>query len=348
MGWAYSPELGKSLTVQALLNHSVIGEAVADSYRPDLAGVGLGDGNCGYSITFYNKIDPIYLPFVAVKPEGSDLEFPRSTISGYSDFFSRLYQRFPATGRHRSVLGGLWTDRIDAAAVLKGRCEIGMISPEIEQKLFRFIHSGLLILDDVAQVSPKPARRNDRNEKGTPHLVASNNGYVELMKSVLEARSVLDLLRAIFEDHPLVLCPKQMGPEQHLYQPSALEALQSPAESLAIIVPLGSGEVELDVVRDSHLFPEFTANGQSRWADTGGDSFIELARRSHGMIDRYKVAPGGAALIGPGLIHNVRGGADCGGLRAVCVPSRQTPAKAVVGGGGTTVVDLDSGARILV
>jgi hypothetical protein len=344
MGWAYSPGSPDSLTVQALLHHTVIGEAVSDNFRPDLAEVGLGDGNCGYSITFYNQVDPIYLPFVVVKPEGSDLEFPRSTTSGYGDFFRRLYERYPATGRHRSVFGGLWTDRVDAAAVLKGRCDIGMIRPEIEQNLSRFIQSGLLIVNDAAPIPTKPVSRSGRSGSSAfqPGTV-SDEEVADVLRTVLQGRTLLELMHAILEDHPLVFSAKRMTNQQQFCQPSAFEALQSPAECLAIVVPLGMGDVELDVVRDSHLFPEFTAEGQSRWENLSGNSFVELARRSHGMADRYKTPPGNVAIIGPGLIHNVHAGSDV--LRMLCVPSRQAPLARITGS-NLREIALESGIRV--
>ena len=127
MGWAYSAESREKLTVQALLNHTIIGETIAELYRPDLAAVGFGDGYCGYHIGFYQEIDPLYLPFVVVKIDGGDVDLPRSSISGYSDFFAALYKQHPVTGRHRSVFGGLWTDRIDALLVANPASRLNMI-----------------------------------------------------------------------------------------------------------------------------------------------------------------------------------------------------------------------------
>ncbi len=83
-GWAYPTNTKGRLVVQALLNHAIIGEAVADLHRGDLASVGLGDGNYGFHIDFYNAIDVGAMPFVVVKVEDGDLDVPRSTQSGYT------------------------------------------------------------------------------------------------------------------------------------------------------------------------------------------------------------------------------------------------------------------------
>src|ERR1700761_1909947 len=61
LGWAYAAEDRAKLIVQALLNNAVIGESVANVHRADLAAVGMGDGNCGYKIDFYQEIDERYL-----------------------------------------------------------------------------------------------------------------------------------------------------------------------------------------------------------------------------------------------------------------------------------------------
>jgi hypothetical protein len=121
-GWAYAPE-ERFVTVQALLGHQVIGEAVANLHRADLAGAGIGDGNCGYSITFYEKLDPLTLPFVSVKPEGGDVELPRVTVAGFGDFFGAVHRKRPPSQRPWRVVdrpggrGGL------AARQARHRCD---------------------------------------------------------------------------------------------------------------------------------------------------------------------------------------------------------------------------------
>ena len=124
-GWAFCPGSLERVSVQAMLNREIIGEAVANLYRSDLAEVGFGDGNIGFSIAFYRPIDSLYLPFVVVRPEGSDAELPRWTPTGFVEFFKAVYAAYPMTGRPRTIFGGLWTDRTDAAAVLKGKTDIG-------------------------------------------------------------------------------------------------------------------------------------------------------------------------------------------------------------------------------
>ncbi|MEO9188959.1 MAG: hypothetical protein ABI224_03000 [Acetobacteraceae bacterium] len=322
-GWAYAPDARDGLTVQALLNHEVIGEAVADLHRPDLAEVGIGDGNCGYRIDFPAPLSPLLLPFVVVKPEGSDVEMPRAAISGYAEFFQAMFRDWPASGRHRSVLGGLWTDRLDAAALLRGRREIAMIAETIADQVETLIRSGLMMLP-LARPSDEtsPARAIER---------------------VLEAPGIIAALRAVLEDHPLVLRPTACEPTP-FRQPSGMEALASPAECLALVLPLGGAAVELEVVRDSHLLPEFSADGASRWTSPTGHEALAMAE-AHGMLDRYALAPDTLAVIGPGLLHRVMA-PDGAAAIAVALPSRAAPLRRRLG--TTHEIACASGARIWV
>lgn len=326
-GWAHAPDARDGLTVQALLNHQVIGEAVADMHRPDLAAVGIGDGNCGYSITFYHSLDPLYLPFVAVKPEGGDVELPRTDIAGYGDFFQALFRQWPVTGRHRSVLGGLWTDRMDAVALLRARREIGMIAPAVADAVEALVRSGFMLLPlpvDATSAwgtAADPARRAIEAAIAAPNIIAA--------------------LRAVLEDQPLVLRPHPCDPAGPFRQPSGLEALSSPAECLLLVAPL-NGPVELEVVRDSHLLPEFTPDGVSRWMSRTGAEALGMAEQ-HGMLDRIVLAPDTLGVIGPGLLHRILA-PEGGAAVALTLPARTAPLRHRLG--DIREVVCDNGARI--
>jgi hypothetical protein len=323
-GWAHAPDTRDGLTVQALLNHQVIGEAVADMHRADLAAVGIGDGNCGYSITFYHPLDPLYLPFVAVKPEGGDVELPRTNIAGYGDFFQALFRQWPVTGRHRSVLGGLWTDRTDAAALLRARREIGMLAPAVADAVEPLVRSGLMLL---------PLQADARG--------AVVDAALRAMESAIAVPQVIAALRAVLEDHPLVLRPHLCDPAGPFRQPSGMEALASPAECLLLMLPL-DGPVELEVVRDSHLLPEFTPDGASRWMSRTGAEGLAMAEQ-HGLLDRFVVAPDTLAVIGPGLLHRILA-PEGGAAVALTLPARTAPLRQRVG--DTREVVCENGARI--
>jgi hypothetical protein len=307
-GWAFSPGAGQPVRVQAVLNHEIVGEALADINRPDLAAAGLGDGNSGYAIKLFRPIDPIYLPFLSVKIDDGDAELPRAPQLGFRDFFTDLYRRHPAAGRSRSVFGGLWTDRTDAAALLRGKSAIGQIDAAVVPVISQLIHAGVAIVELAA----------------SPRESAWRDALAERIADLLEDAAVLPVLRAVLEDNPLVVRADWIGDAATpLAQPSTANPAPSPAECLALIVPFGDG-VTLDVVRDSHRLPEFTPSGVSRWGNGEAAAGLELVA-GHGLLDRHVLAAGSVAVVGPGAVYRVRGGMDGAAVRVACLPARQTP-----------------------
>jgi hypothetical protein len=128
-------------------------------------------------------------------------------------------------------------------------------------------------------------------------------------------------------------------------QASAAEALSSPNECLVLVVPLDDSPIELEVVRDSHLFPEFSSDGQSRWVNPSSAVAIEIALRQQGMVDQHTVEPGSVAIVGPGLIHRIRTKAGAMAWRVHCTPSRIAPLDRLLDGTRKEIT-LESGARI--
>jgi len=300
-GWAYGAARREPVMVQAVLNHEILGAAMADIHRADLVAAGFGDGKAGFVIKLFRPVDPFYLPFLRVTTDGGDTELPRAPMLGFAEFFTALYAAHPAVGRTRSVYGGLWTDRTDAAALLRGKLAIGQIPGEVGPVL------GALIQDGFALV---PLARAPSSWEGNLAPVAAG---------LLEDRALLGPLHAVLEDHPLVL-KAEWAAGGGLAQPSARNATPSPTECVEILVPFGEG-AQLDVVRQSHRLPEFTPHGGSRWrheaaAAVGADAFL----------DSQGLEAGSVAIMGPGTIFRVRPGEGGAVALIACVPARDTPA----------------------
>jgi hypothetical protein len=313
-GWAFAAGRREPVLVQALLNHEILGEAVANIHRPDLTAAGLGDGKSGYVISLFRPIDPLYLPFIAVKIDGGDAELPRAPLLGFAEYFSSLYVSHPTAGRSRSVFGGLWTDRTDAAALLRGKTEIGQIAPEAAASVAQLIHDGVAIFD-LGEVPAQPAWLDKLAEKAG---------------DVAEDAALLPVLRAVLEDNPLVVKIDWVGDNDvDFSQPSACNPSPSPAECVEVIVPFGES-VSLDVVRDSHRLPEFTPLGVSRWASRAGSDGVSLAV-DHGLLDCKSLRAGQAAVIGPGSLFRVRLESDSAAVRMLCLPCRGLPVAWVAG-----------------
>ena len=233
LGWAYAPGCKGGLSVQATLNHEIVGEALANLYRADLAAVRLGDGKCGFMIPLCRKVDPLYLPFLVVRPEGADVEFPRTSVSGYAEFFRSVYQGYPAVGRQRSVYGGLWTDRTDAAALLRGKVTIGTIDASLTSELRQIISAGFTVM----------TAEDYSSDEG------NKSPFSGLASKILDRPWLVEVMRAILDDVPVVVEMKEVtSSEASLAQASASGNLPSPAECLALVVPCSGQSVDVDVV----------------------------------------------------------------------------------------------------
>lgn len=309
-GWIYSDSKVDPVLVEAVINDQVVGTAVADLPRPDLAKVAFGEGKCGFEIRFEHEIDPMYLPFIQVRMAGTDLELRRWAAAGFQEFFRALYQRYPHAGRAASVFGGLWTDRIDAAALLKGRADIGVLAQAEANCIARFIHDGAVpIARDLPKATPNGGRAKATD---LPAAVAE----------VLFDETVLRTVRGILDDNPVAIRADMVEADQPGYaQMSALEDLPSPAECLGLVFPAREKPVAVEVVRGGHRYPEFLPDGLSRWTQAAADRTAKATLSPDLPIDRHLVPRGSVLLVGPGALARIRPGAG-GALRALVVPSR--------------------------
>jgi hypothetical protein len=304
-GWIYSDESREPLTVEAQINDQVVGRALANVLRSDLRSAGLGDGKCGFELRFENELDSLYLPFVQVMLADTDLEVRRWAGAGFRDYFRALYQRYPRTGRSASVFGGLWTDRTDASAVLKGRTDIGIVAARDANGLARFIQDGAVVL---------------ASDPATGRSVKSD--VVHTVAQTMFGGEILNMMRAVLDDNPVAVRADVLNADEpDFIQMSALEELPSPAECLGVVFPVTEQPVSVDIIRGGHRFPEFLADGLSRWTHTAPQRHASATLSSDLPVDRHQIRKGTAMLIGPGALCRIR--EACGGaIRVLALPSR--------------------------
>lgn len=309
-GWLYTNSQKDPLGVEAVLDHQVIGKAVANLPRPDLASAGLGDGKCGFELPFSKEIDPLYLPFVQIQLAGTDLYLRRWVGAGFADYFTALYERYPRAGRSGSVYGGLWTDRTDAAAMLKGRVDIGSIRQRDASDMARFIQDGVLLLTrGDEKVAP---------ESGT----ASTNETVKLVADAMFVEDSLRTMRTIFDDHPVAITADVLdADEKEFSQTSVTEDAPSPAECLGLVIPVGASSCIVEVIRVGHRLPEFLSSGLSRWIKGTAETALDSLLTPDMTVDRYSVARGCSLLLSPGAVTRVKG-TPGRAIRVLMVPSR--------------------------
>ena len=354
-GWIFDTVEGRPLVVQALLDGRIVGEALAELYRADLAAAGLGDGRCGFEIVFSTPVEPTALPFLAIKPQGGDVELPRTNLTGFGDYFRSLFAHAPGAGRPRSVFGGLWTDRTDAARLLQGRVASGATPAELAAPLRTLIFEGYALLRGAlapAGFGPAELDLLDSLEAGPPldpEADGAARRLLEGLPAMLFRDAVVRVARAALDDNPVAYrTVLSRGRAGSFGQPSAAEALTSPAECLALVTCAGSGPVLLDVIRGSHELPEFTRAGQSRWLTAGAGAGIELALGEALSVAQVEIGPQDVALIGPGTLYRLRTPDGATGLTTWCAPARVSPVAILAAGAGTFSVRHGSGAMVRV
>ncbi|MES2713121.1 MAG: hypothetical protein V4653_16190, partial [Pseudomonadota bacterium] len=220
-----------------------------------------------------------------------------------------------------------------------------------------FIGEGYLVLRGALAPAAPPA---GLKAFGQP-LAASDGDAARALAERLPEQvftpPTLRLLRAILDDNPTLhrivsgVDRRRTGFEQ----PSAAEALPSPAECLLLVFGLAAeptAGLRLDIVRGSHELPEFTGHGRSRWlADTPADrepAALELAREFGASVETIDVGPRDIALLGPGMLHRLRPPPEgVLALRAWCLPARISPTRMLMPGhdGGVQVAH-PSGAML--
>ncbi len=354
-GWIFDGDRGRPVVVQAMLDGRVIGEAPAELPRPDLASAGLGDGRCGFQIAFYDAVDPGLLPFVAVRPQGGDVELPRTNLTGFGEYFRALHARFPGAGRHRSVFGGLWTDRTDAARLLAGRVASGATPADLAPALRSLISEGYVLLKSALAPTGFAAAEMalvgslDAGRPLDPRSEHAARRLLEALPGVVFRNVALRALRAILDDNPIVYrAALSRGSGGPFGQASTVEALPSPAECVAMIACAGDEPATIDLVRGSHALPEFTSDGRSRWLVAGSGAGVELAESHALSVEHVEIGPLDLVLVGPGTLHRLRAPEGTTGVTALCAPSRISPLRFISGEAGTFTVRHHSGAVLAV
>ncbi|MCB8878771.1 hypothetical protein ACELLULO517_00885 [Acidisoma cellulosilytica] len=351
VGWIYQANSESPSLLRAFLNGEVIGETVADLYRPDLHQVGLGDGHCGFEMSFGRALTESQLPFVKIKPEKIDLSLSLTEKTIYLDLLHALMRNAEGAGRTRSVLGGFWTDRTDAAQVLAGRIAVGSCPAELQPMLQELILNGYVVLPSV--LAPKGLQAKDGTalvsiEQRAKATVATIKDVLDSMAKLLFRDSTVRLMRNIFDDHPIIYRLDRLKEETGFHQAASVEALPSPAESLLIYAAFPGASVRLDIIRDSHEMGEFGPAGFSRWTADGARELGAMAEKQGLSIEEVEFNNLDLVIVGPGLVHRVVASEESAVLRALAVPRRVTPLKYLSGAQSWVEATHVSGAKVRV
>lgn len=352
IGWLYRQDLMEPATIRAFLGNEVIGETVASSYRADLQQVGLGDGHCGFDMSFTRPVSEAQLPFVKIKPDRIDLSLSLTGTAIYLDLLHAVLANAHGAGRNRSILGGLWTDRTDAGQILSGRLAVGSCLGELQPMLQALITHGVVVLPGV--LAPGGLTRQDAvalDLQGRP--AARDAAPEDRLRNALDSMAKLlfrdaavRLLRAVFDDHPVIYRLDRIEQTLPFRQATSVEALPSPAESLMLYVGFPGADSRLDFIRDSHAMAEFGPSGKSRWTAEGESDLGALALQEGLSIGEASFGHLDIVVVSPGLVHRVGASAQTPVLGALAAPRRVTPLRFLTGRDAWTEASHVSGARI--
>jgi hypothetical protein len=351
VGWIYRADSEVPARLRAFLDGEVIGETVADLYRPDLHQVGLGDGRCGFEMSFGRALSESQLPFIKIKPEAIDLSLSLTEKTIYLDLLHALLSNAEGAGRNRSVLGGLWTDRTDAAQVLAGRMAVGSCPAELQPMLQELVLNGYVVLPGV--LAPKGLQAKDAAavisiEPRAKSSSATIKEVLDGMAKLLFRDSTVRLMRTVFDDHPVIYRLDRVKEDTAFHQATVVEPLPSPAESLLIYAGFPGASTRIEVIRNSHELGEFGPGGSSRWTTEGAKELGALAVKQGLSIGEVEFSNLDLVIVGPGLVHRVIASEEAPVLRALAVPRRVTPLKYLSGERAWMEVTHVSGARVRV
>jgi hypothetical protein len=353
VGWLYAKGQEQSSSVVAILNGRVIGHTVADLYRPDLEEVGFGDGRCGFEIRFSEQIALNLVPFVLIRPENSNLIIPATNNEALVDFVTSITQGFPGTGRNRSILGGLWTDRSDALKVLAGRVSIGLCNTQIQQNIHAFISDGYVLMngaynpDAVSNETLEIIHSLKLNDRETNEGVAQIKQSLTRLAELFFGENLTGILQSIFDDHPVAYGIELLKAKSNSFaQICTVEELPSPAECVVLYISADFSKASMEIIHESHELPEFTRTGRSRWTNEGSQELTEIAIASGRSIETIDINAGEILLVGPGLMHRSQPNNDARLIRIFCAPRRVTPKRFLTGNFSWFEVGHPSGARL--
>jgi hypothetical protein len=352
IGWLYRRDLTEPAKIRAFLDNEVIGETMAGAYRADLHQVGLGDGNCGFDMIFTRPINESQLPFIKIKPDSIDLSLSLTGKAVYLDLLHAVLANAHGAGRNRSILGGLWTDRTDAAQILAGRLAVGSCAGELQPVLQELIVNGFVVLPGVLApngLTRKDVLALDLQSKGLTQDADHDSRLKEALDTLaklLFRDGVVRLLRAVFDDHPVIYRLDKIEEETSYHQATSVEALPSPAESLLLYVGFPSVTSRLDFIRESHEMAEFGPSGKSRWTAEGASDLGALARQEGLSIGETEFGNLDIVVVSPGLVHRVSGSSRAPVLSALATPRRITPLRFLSGRDSWVEASHVSGARI--
>jgi hypothetical protein len=292
--------------LEILIEGEVIGQCVANLFRPDVLKAGIGSGYCGFHFDFPPNVRASDTARARVRFAQSNLYLEPTAVTTKPNVFEgeRSQSRF------RSRFGGLWIDRGDMIDVLADRHRNGLLSDEVADQIVRFVRDGYLIIPGAVQSDLIDSVNKDIEAfwEAPPHgLFISTpeiDGRTKIVRPDVRYRSgktkLLDLwifsraarravanpfamafLRAIFEGRPKAFQSLTFwnGTEQDMHKDTAyVRVSQNPlamAATWLALEDIEEGTGELNYYVGSHRSPDFLFGGVSKWMESEDGHFSD-------------------------------------------------------------------------
>lgn len=215
----------------------------------------------------------------------------------------------------RSRLGGLWVDRLDAAAVIVEQLQQARISPKTAGQLFYWMKYGYLILDQavnhelIAEFTSQPIAQT-----------LNIHGQSQTVSQIIFASPITDFLRLIFRDQPIAFRSNLVASttDQNLDQDVIRTSISSPLTTARAWIALeDTGEKpQLWCYEQSQQISEyFFAPNRRYWQKDidGQSSYQAYQRYLQTEITRLKLSQkqfelrrGDVVMLAADLIYGVK------------------------------------------
>lgn len=282
---------GARLELEIVHRDATLGRCVAEIYREDLEGAGIGDGRYGFTFALPTHLAQSEVDQVGVRVAGSMLYMRQDGAPA-----SRA-----ATPVSRS--GGFWIDRADWLDRLARKHRAGELSDELSHAIFSFVRDGYYIVERAvpegtvdalnAEIErfwqePPPGLlvetfEPDGVRKYIPADLRYRAGITKLLdlyafsslaREAVAAPKVMEFLGAVFEDTPKAFQGLYFwkGSEQRIHKDSAYVKIDTDPMHLVAtwlaLEDIAPGTGELVYYIGSHRAPDYLFGGTNKWMES--------------------------------------------------------------------------------
>jgi hypothetical protein len=332
LGWAWDRRAPTAtVSIDVLEADQLMGRVAADLFRADLTAAGKGDGRHAFQWKLPPHASELAGREIRIRFSGTDQDLVGSPVAVTG---GARPGREPApvehAARYRSAFGGLWPDLSNARAVIRGKEQLGWISPDEARLLREWVANGFVVLPAAA-----PLDRIDALDREIEAVWAGTSPHQYFVEFWQDDRKILEPAGPAYRDRnvklldvhmhsadarELIFCPPilrllavlferpalafqtlyfRWGSQQAMHQDSTFVRVSSPMELVASWIALQDVERdsgELEYYAASHLLDDFLFEGSEKWMPFQSDDYTRYVESLHERsvalgLDRVRFRP---------------------------------------------------------